>query len=341
MTASPSTPAPENRPTALAELLDDVTPTAAHYRRNHYPYPAIDPDAWRLPIGGSVRTPVTLTLADLRELPRREHRVLLECAGHRRTEFQPPISGLQWNVGALSQADWSGVALVDVLAHAGMADGAIEVVLHGADAGAFGELSGTHRYSRSLPLAKALHPDTLLALDMNGAPLPREHGAPVRAVVPGWYAMDSVKWIVAIEVVAEPFRGAYQELDYRWQPAGTDGIGTRIDAMPAHALFVTLADGDRFAPGLHEVEGIAWGGEGIAVVDVRVGTGPWEPAKIIAGHGPYERVRWRATIELVPGRYDVAVRATDVRGRVQPPAPTWNRRGYVNNSIQHVVVTVG
>src|SRR5215467_3026229 len=234
--AGPQT-APENRPTPLCELLAPRTPTALHYRRNHFPYPRIDPTTWRLPLTGAVAHPVEVTLDDLRALPAHEATVLLECAGHRRTEFAPAISGVQWSLGALSQAHWAGPRLADVLERAGVAPGAVEVVLHGADRGAFGELPGEHSFSRSLPLRRALHPDTLVALEMNGEPLPREHGAPARTVVPGWYAMDSVKWLTAIELVTDPFRGPFQELDYRLQAAGEPGIGTRIEEMPVHSLF--------------------------------------------------------------------------------------------------------
>jgi DMSO/TMAO reductase YedYZ molybdopterin-dependent catalytic subunit len=336
--AGPQT-APENRPTALSELLAPLTPTAVHYRRNHFPYPRIDPGTWRLPVTGAVAQPVELTLDDLRTLPSHEATVLLECAGHRRTEFVPAISGVQWSLGALSQAHWAGPRLAGVLELAGLAPGAVEVVLHGADRGPFPEVPGVHSFSRSLPLHRALHPDTLVALEMNGEPLPDEHGAPARAVIPGWYAMDSVKWLAAIEVVTEPFRGPFQELDYRFQGADEQGIGTRIEEMPVHSLFVTVAGGELLPAGEREVAGIAWGGSGVAAVDVRVGTGDWEPAKVTAS-GPYQRVLWTATVTLEPGRARLAVRATDTRGRTQPEKLTWNRRGYVNNSVQHLDVLV-
>jgi DMSO/TMAO reductase YedYZ molybdopterin-dependent catalytic subunit len=337
----PPRPAPENRPASLAALLDDVTPTAAHYRRNHFAYPRLALDGWRLPVGGAVRSPYELTLDDLRALPAVTHRVLLECAGHRRTDFHPPIGGVQWGLGALSQAEWCGPVLGDILARAGVRDDAVEVVLYGADRGPFPDLPGVHAFARSLPLAKALHPDTILALDMNGAPLPREHGAPVRAVVPGWYAMDSVKWLTGIEVVTQPFRGAFQELDYRFQPAGESGIGTRLDLMPPHSLFVSVVDGDTVAGGHLELTGIAWAGAGVASVEIRAGAGPWEPAKVTSSPDPYQRVVWRVVIDLPAGQpTTLAVRATDGAGATQPDAPIWNKRGYANNSIQRIELRV-
>jgi DMSO/TMAO reductase YedYZ molybdopterin-dependent catalytic subunit len=333
--------AAENRPAALTALLDDVTPTAAHYRRNHFAYPRVTLDGWRLPVGGAVRSPYELTLADLRALPTATHRVLLECAGHRRTEFTPPIGGVQWGLGALSQADWRGPALGDILARASVRDDAVEVVLHGADRGPFPDAPGVHSFTRSLPVAKALHPDTILALDMNDAPLTHEHGAPVRAVVPGWYAMDSVKWLTGIEVVTEPFRGAFQELDYRFQPVGETGIGARLDLMPPHALLVSVVDGDAVAGGHLELTGIAWAGAGVASVEIRVGAGVWEPAKIASSRDPYQRVIWRTVVDVAAGQpITLAVRATDASGATQPEAPIWNKRGYANNSVQRIEVSV-
>ena len=231
---------PKTDPTPLPELVDDVTPIATHYRRNHYPYPRIDLATWHLPVTGAVERPLDLNLAALAALPPREATALLECAGHRRTEFSPPISGVQWSLGALSQAQWGGVALASVLDLAGLRDDAVEVVFHGADAGPFGELPGTHTFSRSVPVAKATHPDTLLATTMNGAPLPRIHGAPVRALVPGWYAMDSVKWLTGIEVVTEPFRGRVPGVGLP-VPSGGRSRHRPADRRDARALPVRLA----------------------------------------------------------------------------------------------------
>jgi DMSO/TMAO reductase YedYZ molybdopterin-dependent catalytic subunit len=332
---------PENRPAPLSVLLDDVTPTELHYRRNHFPYPAVDATTWALVVRGAVERPYELTLDDLNELPRRSVRVLLECAGHRRTEFSPPIGGVQWGMGAVSQADWSGVALRDVLDRAGVARDAVEVVLYGADHGPFPEVAGAHPFARSLPLAKAMDPATLLALEMNGQPLPYEHGAPLRAIVPGWYGMDSVKWLTAIEVSTDAFRGVFQELDYRFQSAGETGIGARLDVVAPHAVFVSVDDGVAVPGGRQWLTGVAWAGRGVASVEVRVGPTGWEKAEIIDGSDPYQRVVWRAEVDLTPGLpVIVAVRATDTAGVTQPPSPNWNRRGYANNSVQRLELLV-
>jgi DMSO/TMAO reductase YedYZ molybdopterin-dependent catalytic subunit len=337
--SEPGIDAPENRPAPLAALVAGVTPISVHYRRNHFPYPDIDVSTWHLSVVGAVERPLALTLDEIVALPARDTTALLECAGHRRTEFLPPIPGVQWGLGALSQARWGGVSLASVLELAGVRADAVEVVFHGADIGPFAEVPGVHTFSRSIPVAKAMHPDTLLATTMNGEPLPREHGAPIRSLVPGWYAMDSVKWITQIELVTEPFRGPFQELDYRFQPVGETGIGSRIDEMPAHSLFLSIVDGQQMPAGSQEISGIAWAGAAVADVDVRVDGGDWQPAKL-RRFGAYERVLWSVILDLAPGRHTVAVRATDGNGRTQPDAPIWNRRGYVNTSIQRFTVHV-
>jgi DMSO/TMAO reductase YedYZ molybdopterin-dependent catalytic subunit len=331
---------PENRPAPLEALLEPVTPIEAHYRRNHFPYPVVDPESWTLTVDGAVERPATLDLAAVRAQPRRELTVLLECAGHRRTEYDPPITGVQWKTGALSQARWGGAPLSSVLSLAGVRPDAAEVVLYGADRGPFAAVPGVHPFARSLPLEKAMHPDTLLAWEMNGQPLPAEHGAPLRVVVPGWYAMDSVKWLTRIEVVTEPFRGPFQELDYRFQPEGETGIGERLTQVPVHSLFVGLEDGSVLPHGSLTLRGIAWGGAGVERVEVQVEGGPWLEAAVQPAASPYERSTWSLPFDLPPGEHVLAVRASDRQGSTQPEKATWNRRGYANNGVQRITITV-
>lgn len=336
--APPDATPPENRPTPLEALWLPETPTEQHYRRNHGPYPELDPGTWSLEVRGAVGRPARLTLETLREHPERELPVLLECAGHRRTELDPPVAGVQWALGALSQARWSGCSLAAVLSGAEVAPDAVEVVLWGADRARFAQTGEIEPFARSLPLEKALHPDTLLAWSMNGQPLPAAHGAPLRAVVPGWYAMDSVKWLTAIEVVTSPFRGPYQELDYRFQPLGEAGIGRRLTEMPIHSLILSPGEGSEAPAGVLDARGIAWGGPGVERVELQVDGGPWTGARLEPAAGPYCRVRWTAALDLAPGEHTLAVRAWDTAGNTQPEMPVWNRRGYQNNSIHRVRV---
>lgn len=333
-------PAPDNRPAPLEALWLPETPTEQHYRRNHGPYPEVDAEGWSVEVRGAVRHPGRLSLEALRGHAPQELTVLLECAGHRRTEFDPPIAGVQWTVGALSQARWGGCSLASVLEAAGVEPDAVEVVLWGVDRAPFGRTGEVHPFARALPLEKALDPDTLLAWSMNGEPLPTTHGGPLRAVVPGWYAMDSVKWLTAVEVVTEPFRGPYQELDYRFQAADDAGIGERITEIPVHSLILSPQAGAEVAAGEIEVRGIAWGGSGVEQVELQVDEGPWTRVRLEPASGRYTRSRWTASVALPPGPHVLAVRAWDVAGRTQPEAPVWNRRGYQNNSIHRVPVRV-
>jgi len=216
--AAPQPPDVRNDPTPLAALGARSISTAAHFRREHFPVPDVDRAAWRLRIGGSVATPAIVTLADLVGMPRRSLVVVLECAGHRRAELLPVTPGLQWQEGAVAEARWTGTPLRGLLRAAGIDPGAAEVVLTGTDRGSFERL-GRYPYARSLPLAKALHKDTILAFEMNGEPIPPEHGGPVRAIVPGWYATDSVKWLERVHVAQAEFDGPFQALDYRFAAA--------------------------------------------------------------------------------------------------------------------------
>jgi DMSO/TMAO reductase YedYZ molybdopterin-dependent catalytic subunit len=336
----PEAPAqPENRAAPLEALALPETPIELHYRRNHFPYPSLDRERWTLEVTGAVDWPLVLSLDELRGLPELTRTVLLECAGHRRTEIEPPVGGVPWKLGALSQARWSGISLRHVLELAGAGRGAVEVVLYGADSGPFAGVEGTHAYARSLPLDKALDDDTLLAWAMNDEPLPEEHGAPLRAVVPGWYAMDSVKWLTRIDVVTEPFRGPFQELDYRFLEEGDPLPGRRLTTIPIHSLIVTPVDGGPVGAGPAPVRGIAWGGSGgAASVDVRLDDGEWRPARLLPASGAFGHATWEAEYEAPAREHQLSVRATDRAGSSQPERPVWNRRGYANNSIHRVRV---
>ena len=312
--------------------------TAAHFRRNHFPTPPIDPHTWALALGGAMSDAMVIPAVSLRTFERRNLPVVLECAGHRRAELDPPAPGLPWRTGAVSEAVWTGASLGDVLCRAGIAPGAVEVVLRGADRGVSEHGLGT--YARSIPVAKALHHDTLLAYEMNGEPIPVEHGGPVRAIVPGWYAMDSVKWLVSVRALTRPFAGPFQAHDYRWHEPGAEGAGVRIDRLSVHALITAPAEGDRIPPGPAVVRGAAWAGEAhIARVEVSIDDGAWEVAEI-ERRGLYARALWRHEADLAPGVRRIAVRATDRRGAVQPERPVPNAGGYCANAVHRIAVAV-
>jgi len=331
-----------NTAARLEVLAEARIPTVAHFRREHFPAPLVDPAGWRLRIGGSVATPALVTMADLRAMPRRSLVVVLECAGHRRAELRPAAPGLQWRAGAVSEARWTGTSPAGVLELAGVDPEAAEIVLTGADSGTFEPLPGQHPYARSLPLAKALHADTILAYEMNGRPIPPGYGGPVRAIVPGWYATNSVKWLERVHVSAGEFDGPFQALAYRFATAADPGPGVRMQRIPVHSLVTHPADGAGMRPGPVRVRGIAWSGGGcVTCVEVSVDGGPWSPADIVGSAGRYGRTRFELRFDAGPGLHSIAVRAHDASGAVQPPEPVWNRGGYGNNSIHRISVTVG
>src|SRR5205823_10927197 len=199
-----------------------VMPSAHFYVRNHFQIPAVDPATWRLKVGGLVERPLELSLRDLQGMSSQTQFVTLECAGNGRSRLDPPVAGEKWGLGAVSTAEWTGVPLVDVLDRAGPKAGAVDVVLRGADGGAVPGRTEGIRFERSLKLDEARGSEVLLAYAMNGEALPARHGYPLRVIVPGWYAVTSVKWLTEIEVIGVPFTGHFQTdaYIYEWERDG-------------------------------------------------------------------------------------------------------------------------
>src|SRR6188508_3096212 len=196
--------ATRNRGMPLEAMAYDLTPTGLHYLLIHFDIPVVDPAGWHLSIGGKVNRPFTLSLAEIQSRPSQTLPVTMECAGNGRARLAPRPLSQPWLVEAVSTAEWTGAPLAIVLAEAGLAPDAVEVVFSGVDRGVQG---GTeHDYARSLSVADATRPEVLLAYEMNGRPLEPQHGYPLRLLVPGWYGMTHVKWLVRIEARAEPFR---------------------------------------------------------------------------------------------------------------------------------------
>ena len=316
-------------PTPLP-ALEAEEPGGGHFVRDHLGAPTADARAETVSVGGAVEEPFEVGLDELRARPAREEVVVLECAGHRRDEYQPAPEGVQWGVGAVGEATWRGAALHELIAQARPANGACEVVLHGADG-----------YARSLPLDKALEPGALVAYEMDGRPLPDVHGAPLRVVVPGWYATDGVKWLTAIELVTEPFGGPFQMDEYRWIEPGEEGIGDRLYGMPVSSLVTTPDGSESLEPGPAAVRGVAWSdGTAIERVEVRIDEGEWRQAELTPPPGRFALTRWHTTWQVRPGWHTIESRATDGRGRTQPLHPQPNQGGYANNAVHRVALEV-
>jgi len=305
----------------------------------------VDMQAWRLRIGGLVERPLELTLDELRARPKQTHAVTVECAGNGRALLSPRAVSQPWLSEAVGTAAWTGTPLAPLLEEAGLRPDALEVVLTGMDRGVQGGVE--HAYERSLPVAEALRGDVLLAYAVNGRPLPPQHGFPLRLIVPGWYGMTHVKWLAAVTVVAEPFRGWQQVEAYTLHQSEEDP-GTPVTRMLPRALLAPPGIPDfmsrsRFlAAGPCLLAGRAWSGWGpVERVEVSVDGGEsWADAALDEPLADYAWRGWQYSWDARPGEHELCCRATDAAGNVQPFEAPWNLGGYCNNAIQRVRVTV-
>ncbi|HEU4882698.1 MAG TPA: sulfite oxidase, partial [Longimicrobium sp.] len=246
-TLAPEAP-PLNLEAPLHALVEPITPTDNFYQRTNFLIPEIDAAAWSLSIGGDVRNPLTLTLDDIQAFPARTVTMTMECAGNGRIRLVPLPPGHPWDLGAVSTGTFTGVPLRDVLERAGVGARALEVMFVGADAGEV-DPDRTVRFERSLPLERAMHPDVLLAWEMNGEPLRPPHGYPLRLVVPGWYGVASVKWLTEIRLIDTPLDAHFQTERYIY--LGEQGLadGTPVTAMRVRALIVQPAEDEPLSAG--------------------------------------------------------------------------------------------
>ena len=334
--------AARNHGMPLEALRHEITPLGLHYLLIHYDIPVVDAGSWRLAVGGRVERSLELSLDDLQARETVTMPITMECAGNGRAQLEPHVVSQPWLAEAVGTAEWTGTPVAALLAEAGVAAGALEVVFTGLDRGVEGGVE--QLYERSLSLADA--EGGLLAWACNGEPLPPQHGFPLRLVVPGWYGMTSVKWVQRITVVAEPFEGYQMVTGYRLR-RDEDDPGTPVTRIEPRSLMVPPGIPDfmtrrRFlSPGPVRLEGRAWSGWGpIERVEVSVDGGDWAAAELGSPPGPSAWAPWWAEWEATEGDHELRVRATDATGRRQPEAPPWNVGGYANNAVQRVAVTV-
>jgi DMSO/TMAO reductase YedYZ molybdopterin-dependent catalytic subunit len=268
----------------------------------------------------------------------------MECAGNGRARLLPRPISHPWLLEAVGTADWTGVALSDVLERAGVLPHSVEVLFTGADHGI--ERGVEQDYQRSLPLAEALRPEVLVAYAMNGAPIPPQHGFPLRLIVPGWYGMTQVKWLRDVTVLDRPFTGYQQSVAYRVRQTA-DEPGVPVTRIVPRALLVPPGCPDYMTrtrvvrPGIVSLRGRAWSGSApIESVEVSTDDGvSWHSAALGPAPGQHWTWRaWEAEWKATPGRYVLSVRATDRYGRTQPLEQPWNVGGYCNNAVQRVPV---
>ena len=330
------------------ENLDGVTtPTESFYVRTHFPIPKIDKNKWRLRIEGEVEKPLEIDYDELLKLELIKIPATLECAGNNRNFLEPKVKGVQWGLGAVGTAEWWGVPLSALLHRAGVKSSAREIVLEGADHGKLEDPkspSGELNFARSIPLEKAR--DVLLAYKMNDVDLPPEHGFPVRAIVPGWYAVASIKWLQRIIVTNKPFNGYYQTLDYAfWKRRGDIAELVPLRELQIKAEIARPSEGETVAANSNvRVHGAAWTSDAeITKVELSTdGGSTWSEAKLIGESKPNAwrlwEFNWKTPAQ--PGKATLIARATDSKGRTQPTERDADRGTYMINHLLPVRVEV-
>ena len=326
------------------EQLDGfITPTKSFYVRTHFPIPKIDKKKWRLRIEGEVEKPFEIGYDELVKLPSRRIPVTLECAGNNRNFLEPKVKGVQWGLGAVGNAAWTGAPLSILLGCAGIKSNAREIILEGADEGELDEPKaprGKVRFARSVPVEKVR--DVLLAYQMNGEELPPEHGFPVRAIVPGWYAVASIKWLTRVSVTDRPFNGYYQTLDYAiWK----NGELSPLREMETKVQIARPAAGETVAANSNmRVYGAAWTGNGeIMQVELSTDGGRnWSDAKLLseANFNAWRLWEFDWKTPAAAGKATLIARATDSNARTQPSERDPDRGTYMINHLLPIEVEV-
>lgn len=338
--------APQNLESSFADQKDFITTNDQFFVRSHFPVPEIEEPGYKITVSGVVERPFELTLADLKALGATTRPVLLECAGNGRVFLVPQVRGLQWQNGAVGTAEWTGVPLSAVLEKAGVKPSAVEVILVGADKGTIAAdpaTPGPIHFDRSLPLKKAMQPEVMLAWAMNGEPLPKSHGGPLRLIVGGWYGMASVKWVSRIIVTEKPHQGYWQTFDYSYYSRRDGGLPemTPITAIEPKAQIARPQMGETVPAGKpYTVRGAAWAGENsIARVEVSTDGGKtWQQAKLVGPEKPHcwRLWEWTWNVPAQAGPAEVLARTVDSAGRGQPEKRDIDRRSYM---INHLIPT--
>lgn len=336
---------PEDLEMPLEDFQEWITPIDRFFVRCHtYTPEPVKLDEWRLKLDGVVNQPLTLALDDLKKMPRVELVGVLECAGNGRSFYQPRVAGAQWAFGGVGNAKWTGVRLRDVLQKAGLKDSAQVILFDGADV----PIGKMPDFQRTIPVKKALHPDTLLAYEMNGQALPLEHGFPLRLIVPGWAGDSWVKWVQHIQVLDHEFDGFWMKTAYR-HPAHPVEPGAAVDPkdmIPVTDLNVKSVIASPvpgwIQPGKVRISGTAWSNTSpVASVEVSVdGGATWKNAKLGKDKGTYAWRLWHLDWLAAQGQHSILARASNAAGEKQPLQQQWNPSGYLWNAVQRVDVEV-
>jgi len=330
------------------ETLDGfITPTKLFYVRTHFPIPKIDKNKWRLRIEGEVGKSFEINFDELIKLESRKIPATLECAGNNRSFLEPKVKGVQWSLGGVGNAEWTGVPLSILLDRTGVKSTAREIILEGADRGKPEDPKsppGEMNFARSIPMKKAS--DVLLAYKMNDVDLPAENGFPVRAIVPGWYAVASVKWLQRIIVIDKIFNGYYQTLDYSfWKRRGDNAELVPLSEMQIKAEIARPSQGETVPANSNvRVHGTGWTGDGeIMKVEISSDDGAtWNEAKLLGESKPNAWRLWEFNWKTPAraGKATLVARATDSNGRTQPIERDPDRGTYMINHLLPIEVEV-
>ena len=339
--------APLNLEMPFEKLDGFITPTKSFYVRTHFPIPKIDKNKWRLRIEGDVEKPFEINYDGLLKLESNKIAATLECAGNNRNFLEPKVKGVQWGLGAVGNAEWTGVPLSILLDRAKVKPTAREVILEGADRGKLEDPkspAGDLNFARSIPLEKAN--DVLLAYKMNDVDLPSEHGFPLRAIVPGWYAMASIKWLQRIIVTDRPFNGYYQTLDYAyWKRRGDNAELVPLSEMQIKAEIAQPSDGETVPANSNvRVHGAAWTSNG-EITKVEISSddeATWNEAKLLGESKPdaWRLWEWSWKTPARSGKATLTARATDSNGQTQPTERDPDRGTYMINHLLPITVEV-
>lgn len=341
---------PLDAETPVQEFSSYLTPNSRFFVRSHFgppPHEQLSDENWQLRVTGLVDRPLTFTLQELKQFETITITAVVQCSGNGRASYRPKVPGVQWERGAVGNARWTGVRLLDVLAKAGLQTNGCHVQFQGADRPVAATVP---LFVRSIPLEKALHPDTILAYEMNGRPLPLLHGAPLRVVTPGWMADSCIKWLTDITVQQDEAQGYYMQTAYRYPTRPVtpgEAIAASdlkpVEAMAVKSLIAQPREGASLRLGPVTIQGVAWTGEGkIVSVEVSLDEGrSWEQARLIGEDQPYGWRQWQYIWQATSGPRTILCRATDDRGVTQPETSPWNPSGFLWNGWDRVGVKVG
>ena len=334
-----------NRAMPLEALRYPVTPSGMHYLLVHFDVPYVDVKNWRLNVGGLVSEPLSLTLDEIKARPSVTLAVTMECGGNGRALLHPRPLSQPWMHEAIGTAEWTGTPLRGILEDAGISPEAVEVLFVGLDKGIQG--NEAQSYDRSLSIAESNREEALLVYEMNGEPLPPQHGYPLRLIVPGWYGMTSVKWLDRIEVIKEPFKGYQMVKTYRYSQTA-DELGEPVTVIRVRALMIPPGIPDFMSrtrvvePGPVTLRGRAWAGRlSISRVEASTdGGSTWSDAKLDEQPSPFAWRGWSCEWDAKSGNHTLCVRATDAEENVQPIEQAWTFQGMGNNMVQRIKVVV-